>query len=1273
MMRLALALCVACVLSVVAFGAPPRPRLIVGGLPAPPTIDGRVGAGEWAQAAAVSGFAELGTGTLAQSTTTAYLAHDARALYIAFVCHATAPPQGARRPRDGAVWDDDAVEVFLDPGATGSRYVQLIGNCVGSRWDSRGRDGAWNAKWDFAAAVGKNAWTAEFRIPFASLGVATPTDGATWGINLARDRRTPTPEVSSWAYTGDSFHEPARFGRVVFRAGGPVLRLRDLARPGTNQVSGVLEARAAARPADLGVWLRAPNGTETRLQVLKAHAGKAAKASLAHKLPSPGRWSLRVALTEAGAAAPAAECHMVIDVPLPVAVELKKFFLTGRLDVAVDIKGLGAKLPGPRARIQVRDGKGTHVLSAPSARFEKGPRTTASFDVRNVPPGHYEAAVSVLDASGRQIGAAVQAFDLPARPPWLGSTAGISDKVMWPWTPVKALAMYAECWGRVYRFGATPFPTEVVTAGKDVLAGPVELRAVVGGKAVRWVGDHGHWVERSPALAVRRSAASGGGLRLEGTSLLEYDGMLRMDFDVVPDGAVEVDSLSFVVPLAAEHATLYHFWPGRWGSGYNSGGVPAKGMDLPFKPFVWLGDEERGLGWFSESDQGWSPKEASRAITVRREGNATVLRCDLIGKSIRLTRPLHYTFGLHATPVKPIPRDWHEQRIAHGAFYGMQTRPYIVGGRLTYPAKGHIRLGRGTLEMWLSPRFDPNIKITNPAARGGLNRECFAVRFPNGNIASLYWNIDDRGMRYYYLSGGKHPIVLGSPAAWKQGEWHHVALTWGDAVRIYADGKLVAERRFKGLTNGAPEDLAQAEIVFGGGPCEFAVDDIRISGNVRSAFDLGRPAPTDAHTLLIDPLDAKAVAGGHGTEGCLAVEGRFGRALAIGTQQPNVSTLDRAKQLGVRTLVYHENWTDIQNYTSTTHDRELRELVAACHARGIKLLLYFGYEISNIAPEWTLYARECLIRRPEAPLPTKGGYHRQPEQRAHIVCYNSPWQDFMADGIARMVREYGIDGVYLDGTIEPWGCHNHAHGCTCRRPDGSRGATYPIFAVRSLMKRLYAICDPEHGGHVNAHQSTCMVSPTLAFTTSYWDGEQFGSKQHVANPLEVLALDCFRAEFMGHQWGVPAEFLNYHPRPYTMDEALAFTLLHDVFVRPGGVGWMLEKMSPIWNAYTDFRYWEAEWLPYWRNADVATPSPEGVKVSLHSHKGHSVLLVVSNLTLKDVDAQVRLDLGRLGLAGGPLAARDVLLDQPVALEHGVLRLPIPRFSMRLIRIDRTGS
>jgi len=82
------------------------------------------------------------------------------------------------------------------------------------------------------------------------------------------------------------------------------------------------------------------------------------------------------------------------------------------------------------------------------------------------------------------------------------------------------------------------------------------------------------------------------------------------------------------------------------------------------------------------------------------------------------------------------------------------------------------------------------------------------------------------------------------------------------------------------------------------------------------------------------------------------------------------------------------------------------------------------------------------------------GWHRQPEQRDYMVCYNIQWGDSLVVKIARALDRYGFDGVYLDGTMVPHACANQEHGCGYRSADGTLYPTYPIFAVRHLMQQL---------------------------------------------------------------------------------------------------------------------------------------------------------------------------------------------------------------------------
>ena len=146
------------------------------------------------------------------------------------------------------------------------------------------------------------------------------------------------------------------------------------------------------------------------------------------------------------------------------------------------------------------------------------------------------------------------------------------------------------------------------------------------------------------------------------------------------------------------------------------------------------------------------------------------------------------------------------------------------------------------------------------------------------------------------------------------------------------------------------------------------------------------------------------------------------------------------------------------------------------------------------------------------------------------------------------------------------------------------------------MQRLYGMFH-ERGGRISAHQSTCCVTPTLAFADSYWDGEQFTSGAHADDPLEDLPLGAFRAEFMGRNFGVPCEFLVYERPPrWTFERALAVSMLHDVRVRPCGLA-ALEKMAPVWNAMSRFGVDDARWHPYWESPTAVSAQPATVKVS----------------------------------------------------------------------------
>ena len=134
---------------------------------------GPAGAPDWSRAPEVTGFRLLKGGRLASAQSHAQVCYDARNLYVRFRCPAPDPATltGEVRERDGAVWQDDAVELFLDPGKTGAHSYQFIANCKGSQYDGRDGESGWNGEWAASAAVDPEAreWVCALTIPFATL------------------------------------------------------------------------------------------------------------------------------------------------------------------------------------------------------------------------------------------------------------------------------------------------------------------------------------------------------------------------------------------------------------------------------------------------------------------------------------------------------------------------------------------------------------------------------------------------------------------------------------------------------------------------------------------------------------------------------------------------------------------------------------------------------------------------------------------------------------------------------------------------------------------------------------------------------------------------------------------------------------------------------------------------------------------------------------------------------------------------------------------------
>lgn len=196
----------------------PLPEVRVPRISAVPVMDGVLNDPAWQMAAVVAlQYTEMGAP--APVRTEVRLAYDDTTLYFAIT--AEEPEIGALKAketkRDGPVFYDDSVELFLDPTGKRGVYFQLAANTLGARFDQKMLTPAWNAEWQVAVHRDTGSWTMEMSVPFASLGAPPPKAGDTWTANFARNRWvTGKAEYIVWSVPYGSYNRMYRFGSMGF-------------------------------------------------------------------------------------------------------------------------------------------------------------------------------------------------------------------------------------------------------------------------------------------------------------------------------------------------------------------------------------------------------------------------------------------------------------------------------------------------------------------------------------------------------------------------------------------------------------------------------------------------------------------------------------------------------------------------------------------------------------------------------------------------------------------------------------------------------------------------------------------------------------------------------------------------------------------------------------------------------------------------------------------------------------------------------------------------
>lgn len=196
----------------------PLPRVDVPKISGVPVIDGVLNDPVWQQTPEIH-ITTTNLGRDATQISDIRLAYDDKNLYLGFKLYEPRIDQikAAVTEHNGPVFQDDSIELFINPGSSDTSYYQFAVNTLNTHFEQKIGNSGWNAEWQSAVVKNSDSWSAEIAIPFSSIGITEPPSRKEWRVNFCRNRfANGEGENSCWSETYGTYHTPSRFGIAMF-------------------------------------------------------------------------------------------------------------------------------------------------------------------------------------------------------------------------------------------------------------------------------------------------------------------------------------------------------------------------------------------------------------------------------------------------------------------------------------------------------------------------------------------------------------------------------------------------------------------------------------------------------------------------------------------------------------------------------------------------------------------------------------------------------------------------------------------------------------------------------------------------------------------------------------------------------------------------------------------------------------------------------------------------------------------------------------------------
>ncbi len=683
-----------------------------------PTMDGTINEDEW-QGAESTNAMQTTSHQISPRQTRYWMMWDEDNLYVAMrspLREGERLVQGFReKDKDINVVFDDSYEIWLDVASHSKDgqpvFFQFLCNYAGAHLDVMHEPAVGNSRMGYTSGwEPKNrvtpdgrAWEMELAIPRKSVFVEKPfAEGGSFDCLVARNFKKPW-EQNSFEGTG-SFVARETYSKFVLSKTAPAIHLLGVADP-VARTLGVELAAFGVEDGQLAWSYESDGGVKQsgKLDVKKGQLTKATGTGLALEtleanVPSKGSYRIKVtsvdgkttyldwaALRKFGDLK-----NLKLDAPdkgdrvvLSQMLNPEKDYVRVRGDfidfderAKIDHCKVTVNVLTPAAEPNAPGTPGAEI-AAKDTKIDGLAYVRETIFLKDLKPGKYLVQLQMIGKDGKALGEPYKSTiekKNPADFPWWKTQAGSKDKVLPPWTPVKASGAELAVWGRNMTVGAAGLPAQITSQESPLLAGPVQLRAEQGGAVVAAQGAAIKNVKTADWQVVNDVAGKlGEDIDVTSRVTVEYDGMYKVEMTLTPKKPVDLQTLKLVVPFKEEFAEYIYGKGEGIRSGFQMGflakdkkgrvwdclSVDSQPMVVgSFIPYVWLGNTKAGLCWFADSDEGWNPSSTTPAVEVRRDGASVDMVFNFISESTKLDKPRKIVFAFQASPAKPMHAGW---------------------------------------------------------------------------------------------------------------------------------------------------------------------------------------------------------------------------------------------------------------------------------------------------------------------------------------------------------------------------------------------------------------------------------------------------------------------------------------------------------------------------------------------------------------------------------------------------------------------------------------